>query len=286
MDGRFDSDAEYVFTAGMTKPLAIPQGVLRPVIAVRLAPSVDNAVAKNFGVRELINRMQMRLASVGVSTNGQFLIQGFLNPSTITYTNHSESATRVTRGISSGTSGTAFVTMSDVQNIAVGMTVVSGTGLPVNAFVTAINGLTLTLSQPLTGTASGNAIFGGLRPYLGIPFDWDRERVGSGSLAQVLYFDNSGPNGGTVQSASGAITGGDAVFSFYSENGGGGTNFNITAYDLKAIRELGNSILSGNGNSSTPSYPNGPDILVITATNIGTASASVTSRISWTEAQA
>jgi len=286
MDGRFDSDAEYVFTAGMTKPLAIPQGVLRPVIAVRLAPSVDNAVAKNFGVRELINRMQMRLASVGVSTNGQFLIQGFLNPSTITYANHSESATRVTRAISSGTSGTAFVTMSDVQNIAVGMSVVSGTGLPVGAFVTAINGLTLTLSQPLTGTASGNAIFGGLRPYLGIPFDWDRERVGSGSLAQVLYFDNSGPNGGTVQSASGAITGGDAVFSFYSENGGGGTNFNITAYDLKAIRELGNSILSGNGNSSTPSYPNGPDILVITATNIGTASASVTSRISWTEAQA
>ena len=230
--------------------------------------------------------MQMRLASVGVSTNGQFLIQGFLNPSTISYTNHSETATRITKAISSGTSGTAFVTLADVQNIAVGMTVVSGTGLPVNAVVTAISGTTLTLSQPLTGTASGNAVFGGIRAYLGIPFDWDRERVGSGSLAQVLYFDNSGPNGGTVQAASGAITGGDAVFSFYSENGGGGTNFNVTAYDLKAIRELGNSVLSGNGNVSSPSYPNGPDILVITATNIGAASANITSRISWTEAQA
>lgn len=286
MDGRFDSDAEYVFTAGMTKALAIPQGVSRPVIAVRLAPSVDNAVAKNFGIRELINRMQMRLASVGVSTNGQFLIQGFLNPSTISYTNHSETATRITKSITSGTSGTAFVTLGDVQNIAIGMTVISGTGLPVAAVVTAISGTTLTLSQPLTATASGSAVFGGIRPYLGIPFDWDRERVGSGSLAQVLYFDNSGPNGGTVQTASGAITGGDAVFSFYSENGGGGTNFNVTAYDLKAIRELGNSVLSGNGNAASPSYPNGPDILVITATNIGAASANITSRISWTEAQA
>lgn len=286
MDGRFDSDAEYVFTAGMTKSLAIPQGVLRPLVAIRLAPSVDNAVARNFGIRELINRMQMRLSSVGVSTNGQFLIQGFLNPTTISYTNHSETATRITKTITAGTSGTSFVTVSDVQNLAVGMTVVSGTGLPVNAIIVAIAGLTLTLSQPLTAAATGSAVFGGIRPYLGIPFDWDRERVGSGSLSQVLYFDNSGPNGGTVQTASGSITGGDAVFSFYSENGGGGTNFNVTSYDLKAIRELGNSILSGNGNASSPSYPNGPDILVITATNIGAAQANITSRISWTEAQA
>lgn len=286
MDGRFDSDSEYVFTAGMTKSLSIPIGTTRPLLGIRLAPSVDNAVARNFGVRELMNRMQMRLSSVGVSTNGQFLIQGFLNPASFTYTNHSEVAMRVTKSISSGSSGTAFVTLTDVQNIAIGMTVVSGTGLPVGAVILSITGLTLTLSSPLTAAGSGSAVFGGLRPYLGIPFDWDRERVGSGSLCQVLYFDNSGPNGGTVQTASGGLFGGDAVFSFYSENGGGGANFNVTSYDLKAIRELGNSILSGNGNPASPSYPNGPDCLLITATNIGAGTAAVTSRISWTEAQA
>ena len=75
------------------------------------------------------------------------------------------------------------------------------------------------------------------------------------------------------------------MFSFYTE-AAGGTAFNITNYELRTIRELGNSILSGNGNSSSPSYPNGPDILVITATNIGAATANITSRISWTEAQA
>jgi hypothetical protein len=287
MDGRFDSDAEYVFTAGMTKQLAVTQGTQRPLIAVRLAPSVDNAIAKNFGIRELINRMQMRLASVGVSTNGQFLIQGFLNPQTISYTSHTELSMRIAKTISAA-STSSQVTLSDVQSVAIGMTVISGTNLPVGAVIIAISGNVITLSSPTTGTPSGSGTFGNIPPYRGIPLDWDRERVGSGSLAQVLYFDNTGPNGGVVPSGSpsGSIAGGDTVFSFYSENGGGGSNYNVTAYDLKAIRELGNSILSGNGNASSPSYPNGPDILVITATNIGAATANITARISWTEAQA
>lgn len=293
MDGRFDSDAEYVFTAGMTKRLSIPNGVTRPLMAVRLAPSVDNAVARNFGIRELINRMQMRLVSVGVSTNGQFLISGFLNPGTLTYTQHATAAFNTAKTNNGAISlGATQILLNDIQNIAVGMTIVSGpAGIPVGAVVVAISGLTVTLSSPVTtGFANGQTItFGGVRAYSGLPTDWDRERVGGGSLSQVLYFDNTGPIGGIVPASgapSGALTGGDAVFSFYSENGGGGTNFNVTSYDLKAIRELGNSILSGNGNPSSPSYPNGPDVLVITATNIGTASADVAARISWTEAQA
>jgi hypothetical protein len=292
MDGRFDQDAEYVFTAGMTKRLAIPNGVTRPLMAVRLAPSVDNAVARNFGIRELINRMQMRLVSVGVTTNGQFLIQGFINPGTITYTNHASTAFNITK-TGTGVSGQSTVSVTDIQNISVGMTTVSGpAGFPIGAVVVAISGTTITLSSPNTAgyTSATNLVFGGVRAYAGLPTDWDRERVGAGSLSQVLYFDNSGPIGGIVPTGgaapSGALTGGDAVFSFYSENGGGGTNFNVTSYDLKAIRELGNSILSGNGNPSSPSYPNGPDILVITATNIGTASSEIAARISWTEAQA
>lgn len=288
MDGRFDSDAEYVFTAGMTKRLDLPAGITRPLLGIRLAPSVDNAVAKNFGVRELINRMQMRLSSVGVSTNGQFLIRGFLNPTGVFYTNHAESALRITKTASAGVAGQSTMTLNDVQNLAIGMNVVSGTGAAVGAVIINISGNIVTVSSPNTATVTGAIVFGGIRPYLGIPFDWDRERVGSGSLCQVLYLDNSGPNGGVIPATgpTGSITGGDEVFSFYSENGGGGTNFNVTSYDLKAIRELGNSILSGNGNTSSPSYPNGPDCLFITATNIGTTSSSISSRISWTEAQA
>jgi hypothetical protein len=58
--------------------------------------------------------------------------------------------------------------------------------------------------------------------------------------------------------------------------------------DLSKLRDLGNSILGG-GFTNIPSvnvYPDGPDVLTIVAQNIGTASANIQSRLSWTEAQA
>jgi hypothetical protein len=144
----------------------------------------------------------------------------------------------------------------------------------------------------LGGKSLKKGTFTGTPAYNGLPVDWQRDRVGSGSLAQVIYFDNTGPYGGIVPNtsgqifpATGSISGGDEVFSFYTENSGT-TAFNITNYELRTIRELGNSILSGNGNAASPSYPNSPDVLVITATNIGTAASNISARVSWTEAQA
>jgi hypothetical protein len=48
-----------VFSGGNTKAL----------FSIRLAPSVDTGIAANFGQRELINRMQLQLDSVGVLTS-------------------------------------------------------------------------------------------------------------------------------------------------------------------------------------------------------------------------
>jgi hypothetical protein len=311
MDGRFDDDSNYTFTAGMQKVLTVATGVARPLLAVRLAPSVDNAIAKNFGNRELINRMQMKLASMGISANGQFLIRGVLNPTTIAYNPHALGsfdvntvtiASAIAPYANANTAFQSFINLSSVQNLAIGMQVKSGSTarVVVGAVITGIFGTTVQLSQPVT---SGGTIpntdtvsFTGTPAYNGLPVDWQRDRVGSGSLAQVIYFDNTGPYGGTVPNttgtapnqvfpATGSISGGDEVFSFYTE-AAGGTAYNITNYELKTIRELGNSILSGNGNAASPSYPNSPDVLVITATNIGTGSANISSRVSWTEAQA
>jgi hypothetical protein len=307
MDGRFDDDSNYTFTAGMQKVLTIVPGVARPLVAVRLAPSVDNAIAKNFGNRELVNRMQMKLASMGISANGQFLIRGILNPTTIAYNNHAlgsfnVSGYTVANAVApflttANTANQSFVNMSSVQNLAIGMTIASGSSSSVvqGAVITGIFGTTIQLSQPVggSGIATGQTInFTGTPAYNGLPADWQRDRVGSGSLAQVLYFDNTGPYGGIVPGgsaptfpATGSTSGGDEVFSFYTENSGS-ASFNVTNYELKTIRELGNSILSGNGNPASPSYPNSPDVLVITATNIGTGNANISARVSWTEAQA
>jgi hypothetical protein len=56
---------------------------------------------------------------------------------------------------------------------------------------------------------------------------------------------------------------------------------------LTRVRDLGTSILSGNGTPTNPSYPNGPDILVITATLLeASGTKNIACRIGWTEAQA
>jgi hypothetical protein len=172
-----------------------------------VAPSVDNGLARNFGMRELANRMQMKLDSVGILSQGQFLIEGILNPATI-------------------------------------------------------NGVT-------------------------IPTEWESVRVGSGSLAQVIYHDGTGVRGtgSPVTSPTNTVTGGDRIFAFYTENAGG-TNYSVTQFDAKKVRDLANCILNGNGSQANPSFPNGPDILTVIATNLGSSAANILARISWTEAQA
>jgi hypothetical protein len=209
MDGRYDDDKSLIFTAGMNKYLAVENNKVRPLLAIRIAPSVDSGIGRNFGVREIINRMQLTLQSVGIYSQGQFLIEGILNPQTI--------------------------------------------------------------------TATG----------LSLPTTWQTVPVGSGSLAQVVYFD--GTNTFTAGSAtpSGDYTGGDRIFGFYTENSGG-ANFSRTEFDLERVRDLGTSILSGDGlaGNINPGFPTGPDILLISARNIGSATANIACRLSWTEAQA
>lgn len=179
----------------------------RPLVSIRVAPSADNGLGRNFGQRELSNRMQMKIDSVGVLSQGQFLIEGILNPATI-------------------------------------------------------NGVS-------------------------IPTEWEAVRVGSGSLAQVIYHDGTGirGTGAPVASPTNTISGGDRIFAFYTENAGG-TNFSVTQFDAAKVRDLANSILNGNGSQINPSFPNGPDILTIIATNLGSSAANILCRISWTEAQA
>lgn len=210
MDGRFDNDTQYVFTVGMQRYMQIAAGARRPVIMIRIAPSVDSGNGRNFGVREIVNRMQLQLSGMELYANGQFLVEGILNPSSIT-----------------------------------------GTGLT-------------------------------------IPTSWDANpnAVGAGSLAQVYYFDGTNVYNSTPATATGTLTGGDRVFGFYTENSGG-ANYSRTEVDLRALRDLGNSIQGGNGNTATPGFPQGPDILLIAVTNLAASgTANVQARIGWTEAQA
>lgn len=180
--------------------------VARPLLSIRIAPSADNGIGRNYGKRETLNTMQLSLSSLGILAQGAFLIQGIYNPS-------------------------SFPT-----------------------------GVTL-------------------------PNDWENIRVAGGSLAQVIYHDGTGKTGSTVTSPITTIRGGDQAFAFYTD-GTGGTNYSATSFDLSKVKDLGTSILSGDGNYKAPGFPNGPDILTIVATNLGLTSGDISARLSWTEAQA
>ena len=209
---------QYTIPFGTSVPTSIvtPQGSVsqsfgstataRPLLSIRIAPSADNGIGRNYGRRETLNTMQLALSSLGILAQGAFLIQGIYNPS---------------------------------------------------AFPTGVN----------------------------LPSDWETIRIPGGSLAQVIYHDNTGRTGSTVTNPITTIRGGDQAFAFYTD-GTGGTNYSATSFDLSKVKDLGTSILSGDGNFKAPGFPNGPDILTIVATNLGLTSGDISARLSWTEAQA
>lgn len=192
MDGRFDDDKSFIFTSGMPSAVGIASGVTNALMSIRLAPSVDNGQTGVLGAREVINRMQLTLRSMGVLANGTFLVNLVLNG-------------RVSAGSFSA--------------------------------------------------------------------------AGGSSLSQIAQ-----------HTAGTTLTGGETIFAFYSTNGGG-ANFDVTTANLELVRDLGNSILGGAATNTCPTtannlYPDGPDVVTITARNVGIATASIAARLSWTEAQA
>jgi hypothetical protein len=90
MDGRFDDDKSLVFTYGQVAGVTIPSNGTRALFSIRVAPSVDNSIGGNFGARELINRMQLVLRQLDISSqafgNSSLLVRVYLNalPSTST----------------------------------------------------------------------------------------------------------------------------------------------------------------------------------------------------------
>ena len=193
MDGRYDDDKSLVFTYGQISPVALPSGSTRALMSIRVSPSVDNGIPASFGARELTNRMQLVLNSLGVnqSSTGSILVRAFLN------------------------------------------------------------------GTPSAATTWRNAV-------------GDVPGLVNSSLAQIADY------GG----ASVTLNGGEVTAGFF-------LNQATTALDLTKVRDLGNSILGGGGTTAnTQVYPDGPDVLTITATNLTAASINLLSRISWTEAQA
>jgi hypothetical protein len=192
MDGRFDDDKSLLFTYGQTSFTNIASGTNKALFSIRVAPSVDNGIPSAFGARELINRMQLVLRALDITTR-------------------TASANMLVLATLNGTPSSAT------------------TWNPINTAAGAVNS----------------------------------------SLAQIADYA-----AGTTTVAGGEVTGG-----FFVATTG--------SVSLETVRDLGNSILGGGTTTANSGiYPDGPDVLTISVTNLGSAAVDVLGRLSWTEAQA
>ena len=80
MDGLFNDDKSLIFNFGTTTAITTTNTNPIVIMALRIAPSVDNGITGVLGNKEIINRMQLELSSLGLYTTGTgYLINLVLN---------------------------------------------------------------------------------------------------------------------------------------------------------------------------------------------------------------
>lgn len=111
MDGRFDDDKSLIFNYG-TAPLTTNTSTtqLTPILALRLAPSVDNGTVGVLGAKEIINRMQLELIQLGIYATGPLLVNLVLNGFATSFSGQFISP--VTQGVGAYTSSLAQVAVN------------------------------------------------------------------------------------------------------------------------------------------------------------------------------
>ena len=152
MDGRFDDDKSLIFNYG-TPPLTTNTSTaqLTPILAIRVAPAVDNGTTGILGSKEVINRMQLELVQLGIYSSGPLLVNlvlnGFVNFFSGQFT------APITQGAGAYTSSLAQVAVNNNNSVSL------AGGESVSAAFTNTNGET---TLDLSGVRDlGNSIIGG-----------------------------------------------------------------------------------------------------------------------------
>ena len=104
IDGQFDSDRGYIFNYASTAISVSADKVT--AFLIRLAPSVSNAQVGDLGDKELLNRAQLLLSSISITSDtvsggGAIVVEGVLNPQ-----NYPTDPTKITwTGLASSAAG-------------------------------------------------------------------------------------------------------------------------------------------------------------------------------------
>jgi hypothetical protein len=133
MDGGFNTDVALIYNYGTTSAVNVPNNGTVPILAIRVAPSVDNGQVGTLGNKEVINRLQLQLRELGVVTSGTFLIQlnlnGYTNggsPSWTSFTSPTQNNTVTSSIVQVASQTSTTATFTGGESIAAAFTNNSG----------------------------------------------------------------------------------------------------------------------------------------------------------------
>ena len=297
MDGGFDDDDSYLFTAS-GNTLTFTNG------DVNTATTTGAGVLFSSGRRYKDYYLQIPFStndaakfSTGI---GLWTSNSNLNGETVQFTAYSGSTFYVYIYLQSGyTEPAIYPTVTSGQTVYIGGPASGGTDIDLTSKIPLISiRLAPSADNNLIGDLGEKDIINRMQlkmKELGISVSHDAniDVILNGSLSNLSYFNVGSPSLSQYIShvAGDIINEGTTIYSFRAS--GGATDITgkrlvaSNAFDLSELTDLGNSILGGDG-----VFPNGPDIVTITATVINTSeidsasSFQVSSRLSWAESQA
>ena len=187
MDGGFDEDKSLLFNYGQRTTTTIAAGAEKALFSIRVAPSVDNGVPAEFGSRELINRMQLVLRALDISTRSatsNLLVTAVLNGTPVL-----GGGSQIWKNVIQGSATEINSSLSQIADYAGGSVTVVGGEVTGGFFVNSTTSISLDTVRDL-----GNSILGG----------------GTTSPTSNIYPD--GPDVLTVSVSNLAATGDQEVF--------------------------------------------------------------------------
>ena len=271
-DGQFDQDRGYIFNY-QAQNVSISTRKTT-AFAIRLAPSVSNAITGDLGARELINRAQLLLSGIEITAgtgggNQAIVIEGVLNPSNyptsqsnITWNSLNSTVLPTGQPSFSQIAAGSSITFDNSATIATSAGATANTG---STTITVASTSSLAIGDAIATTVT-NIIAGGSAI----------SAIGAGTitlnnalLGQLVNFSSL-----TFYRNAFALPG-ETIFSFISSPA------NKDSLDLSALKELTNTPLGGRN-----CYPNGPDVLAVNVYLTSGAAVNANLVLRWGEAQA
>jgi hypothetical protein len=270
MDGRFDDDKSLLFTYGQTLGTTLAPAAEFTQTATASATNILTLSASNTNI--VVGMYVADFSGTAIPRNSY--VTAVNSPTSVTINNTVTISAAVLTFW--GASTKALMSIRVAPAVDSGTTGNFGTKEVINRMQLMLRALDLTLTGTTTGNVLVLAYLNGrvYNPTAIANATWksavgNATLVPNSSLSQIV--DYAGGNY--------IIQGGEATGGFFTNSTG--------QVDLSNVRDLGNSILGGGQSAGNVMvYPDGPDVLTIVVSNVGTTAQTVQARLSWSEAAA